>query len=99
MLDPDLGTNNCSFIIKYIKPEDQGEYAFRVELSGLHSTLFKPKVKISIQDNDCLCLAMYKKVLLFLCAAEMSSRVSLILLFVFSCSQCKNTVISFFLVK
>lgn len=65
MLDPGLGTNNCSFIIKDIKPEDQGEYVLRVEPSGLNETLFKPKVKISIQGNDCLCLAMYKNVLLF----------------------------------
>ncbi len=53
MLDPDLDTKNCSFIIKDIKPEDQGEYEFRVESPALNKTLFKPRVKISIQGNDC----------------------------------------------
>ncbi len=53
MLDPHLDTKNCSFIIKDIKPEDQGEYEFRVESPGLNKTLSKPRVQISIQGNDC----------------------------------------------
>ncbi|XP_043114171.1 myeloid cell surface antigen CD33 [Puntigrus tetrazona] len=51
ILHPDLGPNNCSFTIEDIKPEDQGEYAFRVEPPGLNQTSFKPTVKISIQDK------------------------------------------------
>lgn len=66
MLDPDLDTKNCSFIIKDIQPEDQGEYVFRVEPPGLE-TLFKPGVKISIQGNDCFMFSNVSKVLLFMC--------------------------------
>lgn len=59
MLESDLNTNNCSIIIKEIKAGDKKEYMFRVE--GSHQNTYNHTVKITIQGNAYLSLAMLKR--------------------------------------
>lgn len=63
MLEPVLTKNNCSIIMKNITPSDKKEYMLRLEESGRNT--YNLTVKITIQGNAYLCLAMLNRSCVF----------------------------------